>query len=53
MAVIVGFSGNNPLLQGTADADEIYGNSSGDIYFTAGNDRIFGLGGDDEITATG
>ena len=45
MAVIVGFTGDNPLLQGTTDADEIFGNSSGTLNGIGGNDRIFGLAG--------
>jgi Ca2+-binding RTX toxin-like protein len=53
MALIVGFTGNNPLLQGTPDADEIFGNSTGTIAEVAGNDRIFGLAGDDEIVGDG
>jgi hypothetical protein len=53
MAVIVGVTGNNPLLQGTPDADEIYGNINGTVTFVAGNDRIFGLAEDDLITGDG
>ena len=53
MAIIIGVTGDNPLLQGTTDADEIFGNSAGTIDFTAGNDRIFGRGGDDVITGDG
>ena len=53
MAIIVGFTSDNPLLQGTALADEIYGNRFGNIGFVAGNDRIFGLAGDDLISGDG
>jgi Ca2+-binding RTX toxin-like protein len=53
MAIITGFPGDNPLLQGTADQDFIYGNKRGTINFTAGNDRIFGLAGDDRIAGDG
>ena len=41
MAIIVGLSGNNPLLQGTELDDLIYGNSLGTVTGVAGNDRIF------------
>ena len=53
MAIITGFTSSNSLLQGTADADEIYGNRFGNIGFVAGNDRIFGLAGDDLISGDG
>ena len=53
MAIITGFPGNNPLLQGSPVADEIYGNGLGNIAGIAGSDRIFGLGGDDRITGDG
>ena len=53
MAIIVGFAGNNPLLQGTTLDDAIFGNSLGNISGVAGNDRIFGLAGDDDITGDG
>ena len=53
MAIIVGLSGNNPLLQGTELDDLIYGNSLGTVTGVAGNDRIFGRGGDDFITGDG
>ena len=53
MALITGFPTDNPLLQGTALADEIYGNKFGTVNFVAGNDRIFGLGGDDLISGDG
>ena len=49
MAIITGFPGNNALLQGTQLQDFIYGNRRGTIDFVAGNDRIFGLAGDDRI----
>ena len=53
MALITGFPTDNLLLQGTALADEIYGNKFGTVNFVAGNDRIFGLGGEDLITGDG
>jgi Ca2+-binding RTX toxin-like protein len=53
MAIITGATGDNPLLQGTTDADEIYGNKLGTVNFVAGNDRIFGLAERDLITGDG
>ena len=53
MAIITGFAGNNPLLQGTAEQDFIYGNVRGTVTGVAGNDRIFGLAGDDRIAGDG
>jgi Ca2+-binding RTX toxin-like protein len=53
MAIIVGFTGDDPLLRGTVDADDIYGDTTGTLSGLGGNDRIFGLAGDDVLSGDG